>query len=135
LLANTLISTIMKLTNPVKYALGIGVAGLIISVLVIYVERKMVTTNAKNQPYIALGEYLKNISTKAHLWFEEAMAGDESIVVEKDVYGYLDLSVQTLESALAGKETELGKFHKTNDLETIKIINESISDVRDLRKS
>jgi hypothetical protein len=125
----------MKLTNPVKYALGIGVAGLIISVLVIYVERKMVTTNAKNQPYIALGEYLKNISTKAHLWFEEAMAGDESIVVEKDVYGYLDLSVKTLESAMAGEETELGKFHKTNDTETIKILNESIEDVKDLRAS
>ncbi|HZY82364.1 MAG TPA: GAF domain-containing protein [Cyclobacteriaceae bacterium] len=125
----------MKLTNPIKYALGIGATGLIISALVIFVERKMVTTNSKNQPYIALGEYLKNISTKAHLWFEEAMAGDETINVEKDVYGYLDLSVETLESALAGKETELGKFHKTNDTETIKIINESISDVKDLRKS
>jgi hypothetical protein len=125
----------MNISNPLKYALGIGVAGVIISSLVIYVERRMINTNSKNQPYIALGEYLKNISTKAHLWFEEAMAGDETIDVEKDVYGYLDLSTKTLQSALDGEETELGTFQRTTDVETIKIINESIADVKDLRKS
>lgn len=125
----------MKFSNPVKYALAIGATGLLISALVIYVERKMIITNAKNQPFIALGEYLKNISTKAHLWFEEAMAGDESINVETDVYGYLDLSVRTLESALAGEETDLGKFRKTTDTETIRIIHESIEDVKSLRAS
>ena len=125
----------MKLSNPLKYAAGIGLTGVIISLMVIYVERKMVSTNSKNQPFIALGEYLKNISTKAHLWFEEAMAGDESISIEKDVYGYLDLSVTTLQSALAGEDTELGKFHKTSDPETIKILNESIEDVKALKAS
>jgi len=51
------------------------------------------------------------------------------------VYGYLDLSVKTLESALAGEDTELGKFYKTSDEETIKILNESIGDVKNLRES
>jgi hypothetical protein len=125
----------MKFSNPLKYAAGIGLTGLVISILVIYVERKMLTTNSKNQPFIALGEYLKNISTKAHLWFEEAMAGDESIDVGEDVYGYLDKSVATLQAALAGEETEVGTFRKTTDPETIKLLNESIEDVKALKTS
>ena len=123
----------MKFSNPLKYALGIGLVGALISILVIYVERKMVLTTNHNQPYIALGEYLKNISTKAHLWFEEAMSGDESIDINRDVYGYLDLSVKTLEAALEGRDTDLGKFYKASDEETLAIINESISDVNALK--
>ncbi len=125
----------MKISNSLKYAVGLALVGIVISALVIYVERTMISTNSKNQPYIALGEYLKNISTKAHLWFEEAMAGDESIQIERDVYGYLDLSVKTLQSAMNGEETELGTFHQTTDKETIKIINESIEDVKRLKVS
>lgn len=125
----------MKITNPIKYAVGIGLVGILISSLVIYVERRMVVTNNRNQPYIVLGEYLKNISTKAHLWFEEAMSGDESIDINKEVYGYLDLSVKTLESAISGRETDVGKFYKTTDEETLAILNESIEDVKNLRAS
>ena len=125
----------MKMSNPLKYALGIGLVGAIITILVIYVERKMISTTNHNQPYIALGEYLKNVSTKAHLWFEEAMSGDESIDLDRDVYGYLDKSIKTLESAREGHDTEVGKFYVTSDKQTLAIIEESIADVQSLKSS
>lgn len=119
--------------NPFKYAIIVGVVGVIVSGLVIYVERTMFAVNSHNQPYIALGEYLKNISTKAHLWFEEAMSGDESIDMAQDVYANLDNSVVTLEAALAGKNTELGKFYITDDAETVAILTEAMKDVKELK--
>jgi PAS domain S-box-containing protein len=112
------------------------VAGSIaLAALVVYVERNTISTYEKNLPYLTVGEYLKNLSTKAHLWFEEAMAGDQSISVEKDVYAKLNKCIETLNGAKEGKETELGHFYKSEDLETIDILNESIADVENLLAS
>ena len=116
----------MKLSNPLKSAIIIGLTGIIILCLVIYVELKTSSINTENQPLIALVEHLKNNSSKAHLWFEEAMAGDTTIVLDRDVYGYLDSSARVLKVVLAGGQTGLGVFHKTTDSETVCIINRSL---------
>ncbi|UII21310.1 GAF domain-containing protein [Fulvivirga ligni] len=123
------------MTNSVKYAITLGAISIMLSALIIYVERNMYSTNIKNQPYIALGEYLKNVSTKAHLWFEEAMSGDESIDVNRDVYDLLQKSITTLEAVIEGGETEVGTFTQTSDSESIKIINKSIEDIKRLKLS
>lgn len=120
---------------PIKYAISILLVGILIASLIAFAEQRIITVNTQNQPFIALGEYLKNISTKAHLWFEEAMSGDESIDLNRDVYGQLDRSTQTINAAINGEMTDLGKFNQTTDVETLAILNEAIVDNESLKKS
>lgn len=46
----------------------------------------------------------------AHLWFEEALAGDESIRLQEDVYDSLHRSNELVAGALEGGDTELGRL-------------------------
>jgi len=123
----------MKLSNPLKYAIIIGLTGLVILILVIYVERKTISISNENQPLIALSAHLKNNSTKAHLLFGKGISGDKSLMLDKDIYGYLDFSVKLLNALLDGGETQLGVFQKATDNEIIKTINQSLLNISDFR--
>src|SRR5688572_15271700 len=108
----------MKFNKALRYTGGFAVIGIVISLLVIYVERDTLNTYQRNLPYINLGDNLKNRITKGHLWFEEAMAGDNSINFETNVLTMFTSSSQVLQGAYDGKETELGSFVETSDQET-----------------
>jgi PAS domain S-box-containing protein len=112
--------------RALKYTIAFGVIGLIIAILIAYVERNTVATFQKNLPYISLGDNIKNRVTQAHLWFEELMAGDASLNFERDILTVFASSKEVLQTAYDGKENELGKFGKSNDEETQVIIKESI---------
>jgi GAF domain len=126
---------IMKKSKTFTITTVLVVGSILLTLLVVYVERNTISTYEKNLPYLTVGEYLKNLSTKGHLWFEEAMAGDKSIDVNKDVYGLLEKCIVTLKGAQEGKETEVGHFYKTEDPETIDVLEESIADVENLMKA
>jgi PAS domain S-box-containing protein len=120
-------STVSYMKNrALKYTIAFGVIGLLIAVLIAYVERRTVSTYQRNLPYISLGDNVKNRVTQAHLWFEELMAGDASLNFERDVLSLFNSSKDILQSAYDGKENELGKFAKSDDEETQVIIKESL---------
>lgn len=123
----------MKMTTSLRYALGISGTGILVALLIAYVERTILTINRDSQPFIALGEHLKNTATKAHLWFEEAMSGGESIDLETDVYGLFDASIEMLQNAMRGGQTSLGQFKPATDPEIMAIIEECMDDVYDLK--
>ncbi len=125
----------MKLNNQFKLVFIIGLTCIVILGSVIYVERKTIVTINENEPFAALAEQLKNNSVAAHLWFEEAMELDAKIIPQKDVYKYLDSSVQILKSVLDGGETKLGSFKKTSNPETIEIINQLLLNISELKMS
>lgn len=116
----------MKLTRALRYTLIFAAVGVITLFLIVYVQRNTIHTYNKNLPYISLGDNIKNRTTKAHLWFEELMAGDNSINFETDVLVLFTSSQEILKGAYDGQTTELGEFIKTNDEETRVILKESI---------
>lgn len=125
----------MKITNAVKNVVALGIAGLFISIMVLYIEQRIILTYEGNQPYLALGEYLKNNTTRSHLWLEEAMSGDNSIDVQKQVLSDLKASADLLGIAITGGVTPIGEFEKTEDPEINAILNESIKGLLALRAS
>jgi hypothetical protein len=119
----------MKLKSSALITIGTGLAGIIIAVLVYFVQQEIINTYNTYLPYISLGDNIKNKTTKGHLWFEEYMSGDESIDLQKDVLGLFNNSVQTLSGALSGQETELGIFEDLNDKQVSSLLTESIDEL------
>ena len=119
----------MKFNKAFRYTSAFVLIGILLVFLVTYVERNTLSTYQRNLPYINLGDNLKNRITKGHLWFEEAMAGDNSINFEHDVLGLFTSSAEVLQGAYDGKETELGKFEESGDEETKALIKQAINDV------
>lgn len=119
----------MKFNKALRYTGGFAFIGILISLLVIYVERDTLNTYQRNLPYINLGDNLKNRITQGHLWFEEAMAGDKSINFETDVLTMFTSSSEVLQGAYDGKETALGAFKETSDEETRALLKQAINNV------
>jgi PAS domain S-box-containing protein len=125
----------MKLSRALRYTLIFASVGVITLFLIVYVQRNTIYTYNKNLPYIRLGDNIKNRTTKAHLWFEELMAGDNSITFEKDVLILFTSSHEILKGAYDGQPTELGEFIKTNDEETRVIIKEAMVAINNLTEA
>lgn len=124
----------MKFTQSrtFRYTFTFAIIGIVVSILIAYVQRNTIAVYDRNLPYISLGDHIKNKSTKAHLWFEELMAGDETLNFDKDVLSLFISSKQILEGAYNASETELGKFERLNDEETDLILKEAIGDIENL---
>jgi len=124
----------MKLSNPLKYAIVIGLTGFVILYLVCYAGQKTIVINNENQSLIALAEHLKNNSAKARLKFERALAGVKNKKSEKNIYGNSGTSINLLTTVLNGGKTELGVFRKITDDQLIKIIQQSLLNDRNIKK-
>jgi PAS domain S-box-containing protein len=122
----------IRFTKAARYVLIFCVVGVVVTVLVAYVQQTIVSTYNQNLPFVALGDHIKNRSTKAHLWLEELLAGDRTINFETNVLGELLASKKILESAYAGQPSELGTFARPTDEETKVILKQSIVDLEKL---
>lgn len=125
----------MKMTKALRYTLIFAVVGFITTFLIVYVQRNILDTYNRNLPFISLGDNIKNRTTKAHLWFEELLAGDKSLNFERDVLSQLTASQAILQGAYDGKQTELGAFEQTGDEEIRAILKESIIDIEKLTEA
>lgn len=124
-----------RLSNALRYTFIFAAVGLVTLALMIYVQRSILNTYDRNLPYINLGDHIKNRTTKAHLWFEELLAGDQSIKFDQDVQAQLKISQQILQGAYDGTDTEIGTFEKTNDEETKILLKEAIIGIEKLSQS
>src|SRR5688572_13474362 len=100
----------MKLSKALRYTGVFVLISVIISILIIYVERNTLSTYQRNLPYLILGDNVKNRVTKGHLWFEEVMSGDRTSSFQRDVIPLFTSSYNILQGAYKGQETELGNF-------------------------
>ena len=96
--------------RALKFTIIFATAGLIITLLIAYVERGMFNTYRQNVPYLTLLNNVKNQVTKSHLWLEELIAGDASLNYERDVQQPLTGSLSNLQDAYDGKINGLGTF-------------------------
>jgi hypothetical protein len=71
--------------RALKFTIIFAFVGIVITLLIAYVERGMLGTYRQNIPYLTLLDNVKNQVTKSHLWLEELIAGDASLSYERDV--------------------------------------------------
>ncbi len=121
--------------RALKYTIGFALTGLIITLLIGYVQRRTLATYQHNLPFITLGDNIKNRVTKAHLSFEELMGGDQSLNFERDVVGPLKASGAILQGTYDGKQTEVGNLGAINEEETKALLKESIFAIEKLIES
>ncbi len=98
-----------------RLAIMIFASGLIMPLLIGYFIHKGTKLAKHNIPYISLADYVKNNTTKGHLWFEELIAGDEGIVLKKDILPLFEKSKRTLLTAKNTGDSEIGYFEKQDD--------------------
>jgi PAS domain S-box-containing protein len=122
----------IKNKRALRYTLALGATGLLITLLIAYVERSTISTYQKNLPFINLGDNVKNLTTNGYLRLEELMAGHSEIDFTVDVLGPLSRSKQILNGALQGAETELGKFELTQDEIRKQTLTKGLFDVENL---
>jgi len=121
--------------RALKFTIIFATAGLIITLLIAYVERGMFNTYRQNVPYLTLLDNVKNQVTKSHLWLEELIAGDASLNYESDVQQPMAGSLANLQAAYEGKITDLGSFADVNDEEKRAILKEAIFDLEKLMEA
>jgi hypothetical protein len=103
----------MKLKLSILLTLIAAFVGIATTSLVYTSQNKISKTYEDNLPLIGLSDKVRYNVTKGHLWFEEYMAGDNSIHPEKDVIKLFIDSKSTLDSMLKSEES--------NDAENIEI--------------
>jgi PAS domain S-box-containing protein len=122
----------MKFSKALRYTLIFAAVGILVTFLIVYAQRNILNTYNQNLPFISLGDNIKNRSTQAHLWFEELLAGDNSLRFEEDVLSLFISCQQILQGAYDGKSTELGTFQKPTDEETKALLKQAIVDIEKL---
>lgn len=89
---------------------GITAIGLIAISLVIYSQYLTKQDLERNTRRIQLNQYVQQEIATAHLWFEEALGGDPSIDVERDVRSRIRDAQEMIDAALNGRDSRLGKI-------------------------
>jgi len=89
--------------RALKFAVGFAILGLILTILVAYIERGALRTYHEKLPYLTLANKTKNQATKAHIWLEELIAGDASLNFDRDVQSTLQSALSLLQQAYDGK--------------------------------
>ncbi|MDN4164520.1 GAF domain-containing protein [Cytophagales bacterium LB-30] len=123
-----------KFTLKKAHITGLSVAatGVLILLMVMGLQRYTVNTFQNNIPYIQVGDAIKYKTTIGHLWFEELMAGDASIDLEKDVIAKFKESRQILDGILYGTPTELGEFEPVSDIDLKLLIRKADEQINEL---
>ncbi len=88
----------------------ITVIGLIAISLVIYSQYLTKQDLERNTRRIQLNQYVQQEIATAHLWFEEALGGDATIDIERDVRDRIHDAQELIDAAINGGETRLGQI-------------------------
>jgi signal transduction histidine kinase/response regulator RpfG family c-di-GMP phosphodiesterase len=89
---------------------GITVIGLISIALVVYSQYLTQQDLESNTRRIQLNQYVQQEIATAHLWFEEALGGDPSIDVERDVRDRVRTAKELIDAAINGRMTSIGQI-------------------------
>ncbi|MFQ5651365.1 MAG: response regulator [bacterium] len=94
---------------------GLLAVGLVAVAMVFYSQRLMSHTFDRDAVLIRLSDAVRLKIAVAHLWFEEALTGDESIELQRDIYQQIDSALALIAAGLNGGETALGTIEAVTD--------------------
>ena len=89
---------------------GITVIGLIAISLVIYSQYLTQQDLDRNTRRMQMNQYVQQEIATAHLWFEEALGGDTSIDIERDVRTRIRDAQELIDAAINGHDSRLGRI-------------------------
>ena len=89
---------------------GITVIGLIAISIVIYSQYLTKQGLERNTRQIRFNQYVQQEIATAHLWFEEALGGDTSIDIERDVRSRIREAQELIDAVIYGRDSSLGKI-------------------------
>ncbi len=89
---------------------GITLIGLSAISLVIYSQYLTKQDLERNTRQIQFNQYVQQEIATAHLWFEEALGGDTSIAIERDVRSRIRDAQELIDAAINGRDSSLGEI-------------------------
>lgn len=116
----------MKITKALKFTLIFAVVGIMVTLVITYVQRNTFKNYNRSVPYITLIDHVKNKSTQAYLRAEQILAGFSVLDFQKGVMIPLVSARQILQGAYDGKHTAIGDFNKSVNEDTRALLKESI---------
>jgi PAS domain S-box-containing protein len=111
--------------RALQYTIAFVTIGVIVTALMIYVQRKSANAYQQNFLFVKLTDNVRNRVTNGRLSLEELIAGNRNTDFNRDVVNKFGSAKDILQGAYDGKETELGKFAKTKDEDTRALLKEA----------
>ncbi len=89
---------------------GLIVAGLAGLGLIVYSTSLTAAHHTASTPLRRMTDHVGKNVVEAHLWLEEALIGDATIVPERDVFDRFQAAIDVIDAALAGDDSVIGRF-------------------------
>jgi PAS domain S-box-containing protein len=121
--------------RALQYTIGFAIIGLMLTVLITYVQRKDFNGYRQNFLYVKLGDNLKNRLINANLSFDQLIAGNRSREFNRDVANRISSAKNILQNIYDGKNTELGLFDKSTNEDTQALLKEAVHTADNLIES
>jgi hypothetical protein len=71
--------------RALKFTLGFIIVSLVITTLIIFVQRNAINTYHKNLSYASLRDQVKSQTAQANLWIEQVKHAEANLNFERDV--------------------------------------------------
>lgn len=88
---------------------------------------------AERERLVRVSELVQTRVALAHLWFEEAIQGDKSVELQRDVYANIDGATQVAKAMLDGGVVEAGEFEATVEKETREVLRGVVAALEEWR--
>jgi PAS domain S-box-containing protein len=121
--------------RALQYTIVFVIIGVIVTALMIYVQRKSANAYQQNFLFVKLSDNVRNRVTNGRLSLEELIAGNRNINFNRDVVNRITSARDILQGAYDGRETELGKFAKAKDEDTKALLKEATHDAEKLSEA
>src|SRR5688572_21341561 len=118
--------------RSLKFALGFIILGLVITTLIIYVQRDAINSYDKRIPYVRLNDEVKGQVANANIWLSAVKSVDPNLNFDRDVAAPLGRTQSLLQTMYDGGESEIGTFEKAEDEDTRALLKEMIYAVQRL---
>ncbi|MBI5773443.1 MAG: PAS domain S-box protein [Verrucomicrobia bacterium] len=107
----------------------VGALGLLVVGLVIYSALFQRAAARRHDRLLEMSDDLRARISLAQIWFEEAMAGDDTVAVDKDVYPAIDATLTIIEQMLRGGAEgadDITGFKRVEDRDTLRELEKQI---------
>ncbi len=115
----------MKISKALRFTLLFAAIGVFTTISVVYVQRDIMSTYAKNLALIKLGDYVRTEATHSRLKAEQGANTEAMDILAK--------SVQLVQDAYSGKSTSIGDFGFSKDDDTALMLKTAMESGENLR--
>jgi PAS domain S-box-containing protein len=116
----------MKFSRALRFTLISFAVCVLITVLVIFVQRNAIRTFEKNVPLARAGEIVKTKLTESARQLTLISGGDKTLSIDENVLVPLQFSQNLLQAGYDGTSSAIGHFYSIDDEDTKAVLKEAI---------